>query len=126
MNVSAHLNGQLVGRARFGDGNQIWSVSSTVYAGELPPANVCSLQATGVGVVNIYREPTVENPRFAYLTPGTYATVLKQIANEWYLIDANAAIDSTDNTAAQGEGWVNAGNSSISFHGPCNDIPTGE
>jgi hypothetical protein len=126
MNVPAHLNGQLVGRAQFGDGDQIWSASSTVYSGEVHSTNVCSLQANGVGVVNVYREPEFASPRFAYLTPGTYATVIKKIANEWYLIDASVAIDVTENTAAQGEGWVNAGKSSKSLHGSCNDIPSEE
>jgi hypothetical protein len=126
MPVPAHLNGEIVGRTQFGDDVQIWSFPSTVYSGELPPADVCSLQANGVGITNIYREPEMNSPRFAYLTPGTYATVIKKIDNDWYLIDASVAIDSTDNTAAHGEGWVNANTSSISLHGSCNDIPNGE
>jgi hypothetical protein len=125
MNVSAHLSGQLVGIARFGDDDQIWSLSSTVYAGELPPDDVCSLQANGVGVVDIYLDPEIDSPRFAYLIPGTYATVLKRIDNDWYLIDASVAIDSTTNAAAEGEGWVNAINSSFSLHGSCEEIQNG-
>ena len=126
MTVPPHLHGQFVGLARLENGDQIWSASSTVYSGKLPPANVCSLRVNGVGVVNVYRKPEVDSPRFAYLTPGTYATVIKKIDNDWYLIDASAAINSTENIAAQGEGWVNAGNSSISLHGSCEDIPNGE
>jgi hypothetical protein len=126
MRVPEHLNGQLVGIARLGDGSQIQSLSSSVFSGKLPPANVCSLQANGVGVVNVYREPQMSSPRFAYLTPGTYATVIKKIGNDWYLIDASVAIDSTENTAAQGQGWVNAINSSISLHGSCSELPNGE
>jgi len=126
MNVPEHLNGQFIGLARFENGDQIWSPASTVYSGEFPPANVCSIQANGVGVVNVYLNPEMNSPRFTYLIPGTYATVIKKIADDWYLIDASVAIDSTENIAAQGEGWVNAGSSSISLHGLCNDIPNGK
>ena len=126
MRVPEHLNGQLVGIARLGDGSQIQSLSSSVFSGKLPPANVCSLQANGVGVVNVYREPQMSSPRFAYLTPGSYATVIIKIGNDWYLIDASVAIDTTENTAAQGQGWVNAINSSISLHGSCSELPNGE
>ena len=126
MTVPEHLNGQLVALAQFENGAQIRSVASAVYSGKLPPENVCSLQANGVGITNIYREPEMNSPQFAYLTPGTYATVIQKIDGDWYLIDASVALNTTENTAAQGEGWVNAGNSSVSLHGPCENIPDGE
>jgi hypothetical protein len=126
MTVPEHLNGQLVALAQFENGAQIRSVASAVYSGKLPPENVCSLQANGVGITNIYREPEMNSPQFAYLTPGTYATVIQKIDDDWYLIDASVALNTTENTAAQGEGWVNAGNSSVSLHGPCENIPDGE
>jgi hypothetical protein len=79
-----------------------------------------------VGVVDIYRQPQTDLPRFAYLIPGTYATVIGKIGDDWYLIDASVAIDAAQNGAAQGEGWVNAGNSSFSLHGPCSELSNGE
>jgi hypothetical protein len=123
MKVPENLNGQLVGLAQYGDGYQIWSISSMVYSGELPPVGVCSLLASGVGVVNIYLEPAIDSPRFAYLIPGTYAPVLKKVNTDWYLIDASVAIDSMTNTTSQGEGWINYRNSSLSLHGSCEEIP---
>ena len=59
-------------------------------------------------VVNAYREPEADSSRFAYLTKGSYATVIKLSVNDWYLMDASTAIDSIEPIAVQGEGWVNA------------------
>ena len=121
--VPEHLSASLSAIAYFTDGSLISSPPSlALYSGQALPDDVCTIRSTSVGVVDIFRERSLDSENFAYITPGTYQPVLEKTADGWYWIDATGAYDLASGQNASGTGWV-TDRSPIGLFGPCADVP---
>lgn len=121
--VPENLSATLSATAYFADGSSVTSLPSfNIYTGEAPPADVCTLRSTSVGVVDLYHEPYLESGTFAYIIPGTYHPVLGSSKDGWYQVDAQGAHELGSGKAASGIGWVHT-RYPIGLSGPCEDVP---
>jgi hypothetical protein len=120
--VPEHLAGGFDAVAYFADGSTIsvgWS--AMVYSGIAPPAGICVLQSSTVGVVMLFLEPTTESADFADVYPGEYAEVLGRTANDWYLVDAGMAHLTYPRDPQPASGWTP--DHGLVLRGPCEDLP---
>ena len=122
--VPEHLAAALRAIAYFADGSVVTSLPSfAVYSGQAPPADVCTIRSTSIGVVDLFREPSLDSENFAYIIPGVFLPVLGKTADGWYLIDAQGSYDLASGGTASGKGWVSE-RYALGFSGPCADVPT--
>ena len=120
--VPEHLAGSFEAAAYFADGGVIharWS--GMVYSGTIPPAGICTLSASTIGVVQLYAEPDIEGAVVAYLLLE-YTEVLGRTSDDWYLVDASAASMLDAMEPKPETGWVTPIDR-IDLHGPCEDLP---
>jgi len=121
--VPEHLSGSLSAIAYFTDGSTVTSLPSfALYSGQALPDDACTIRSISVGVVDIFRERSLDAENFAYITPGTVQPVLGRTSDGWYWIDATGAYDLETGEAASGTGWV-SDRSPIGLFGPCADVP---
>jgi len=121
--VPEHLSASLSAIAYFTDGSMVTSLPSfALYSGQALPDDVCTIRSTSVGVVDIFREHSLDSENFAYITPGTFQPVLGRTPDGWYWIDAVGAYDLQSGEVASGTGWV-SDRSPIGLFGPCADVP---
>ncbi len=122
--VPENLSATLEAFAYFADGSSITTLPSFyIHTGEAPPADVCTLRSTTIGVVDIYNEPYVESGIFAYIAPGTYHTVLGRSDDGWYKVDAQGAFHLDSGRVASEIGWVSP-HYPNGLSGPCQAVPT--
>lgn len=122
--VPEHLSATLEAFAYFADGSSITTLPSFyIYSGEAPPADVCTLRSTTIGVVDIYNEPYPQSGSFAYIAPGTYHTVLARSDDGWYKVDVQGAFHLDSGKVASGTGWVSPRHP-YGLSGPCQAVPT--
>src|SRR3972149_5638361 len=121
--VPEHLSAGLSAIAHFTDGSMVTSLPSfALYSGQALPDDVCTIRSTSVGVVDIFREHSLDSENFAYITPGTFQPVLGRTPDGWYWIDGVAAYDLQSGEVASGTGW-GSDRSLIGLFGPCADVP---
>lgn len=122
--VPENLYATITATAYFADGTIVTShPSHRIHTGEAPPAHVCTLRSTGVGIVDLFYEPYFESGIYAYINPGTYHPVLGRSDDGWYQVDAQGAYDKGSGGAASGTGWASTRHYSIGLSGPCADVP---
>ena len=120
--VPEHLAGSFEAAAYFADDGVIHAKwSGMVYSGTTPPAGICTLSASTIGVVQLYAEPDFESAVVAYLLLE-YTEVLGRTGDDWYLVDASAASMLDAMEPKPGTGWVTPIDR-IDLHGPCEDLP---
>jgi hypothetical protein len=121
--VPEHLSASLTAIAYFTDGSMVTSLPSfALHSGQALPDDVCTIRSTSIGVVDIYRGPSLNSESFAYIIPGTFQPVLGRTPDGWYWIDAMGAYDMQSEEVASGTGWV-SDRSPIGLFGPCADLP---
>ena len=120
--VPEHLAGGFDAVAHFADGSTVsvgWS--AMVYSGTSPPAGICVLQSSTVGVVMLFLDPTTESADFADVYPGEYAEVLGRTADDLYLVDASMAHLTSPLDSQPASGWTP--DHGLVLRGPCEDLP---
>jgi len=120
--VPEHLAGGFDAVAHFADGSTAsvgWS--AMIYSGTAPPAGICVLQSSTVGVVMLFLEPTTESADFADVYPGEYAEVLGHTADDWFLVDAGMAHLTFPRDPQPATGWTP--DHGLVLRGPCEDLP---
>jgi len=135
--VPANLPGyEIEGTAYSTEGQAVYfAYGGTVYSGEIPPQDICTLSNNTVGVFPVHLEPNPSAQVFAELTPGLYVQVYERISVDWYRIDVSKLEIYSDTTLMCGEsptspcrgysdsavGWVQA-KGGVRFFGPCDQF----
>ena len=89
--VPANLPGHEIGGTAYSTEGQAvyFAYGGTVYSGDIPPQDICTLSNNTVGVFPVHLEPNPSAQVFAELTPGLYVQVYERISDDWYRIDVS-------------------------------------
>jgi hypothetical protein len=132
--VPSNLTGYEVGGIAYTAEGQpaYFAYGGTVYSGEAPPQDICTLSNRTIGAIPVQLEPNPSAQVFANLIAGQYVQVFEHRPDAWYRIDASNLEFFNNTTLICGEsstspcrgyidsrtGWIQA-EEKVRFFGPC-------